>query len=163
MLGLFGIKPQRDRIPLGPDHHDAWNGLDVYGPLARTVADAAVFLDATATRSRRGDSRRRSAAAGAAARRRVVQAAARLARALGAEQRGAVEGTAELLRSLGHEVFEREVDLPFTLTLNVCFVTSRGSSRTSRRCRAPSVSSATPGGSPRSVAASGRLAREGAA
>jgi len=48
LTGLFGIKPQRDRIPLGPDHHDAWNGLTAYGPLARTVRDAAVFLDATA-------------------------------------------------------------------------------------------------------------------
>ena len=38
LTGLFGIKPQRDRIPLGPDHHDAWNGLTAYGPLARTVA-----------------------------------------------------------------------------------------------------------------------------
>ena len=46
--GLFGIKPQRDRISLGPDHHDAWHGLSVYGPLARSVADAALFLDATA-------------------------------------------------------------------------------------------------------------------
>src|SRR4029079_15271387 len=48
LTGLFGIKTQRDRISLGPDHHDAWNGLSVYGPLARTVADAALFLDATA-------------------------------------------------------------------------------------------------------------------
>ena len=38
---------------------------------------------------------------------------------LGAEQRGAVEGTAELLRSLGHEVIEHEVDLPFTVILNL--------------------------------------------
>ena len=38
----------RDRISLGPDHHDGWNGLTVYGPLARTVRDAALFLDATA-------------------------------------------------------------------------------------------------------------------
>ena len=53
LSGLFGIKTQRDRISLGPDHHDAWNGLSVYGPLARTVADAALFLDATAERARR--------------------------------------------------------------------------------------------------------------
>ena len=35
-------------IPLGAGHDDAWHGLSVYGPLARTVADAALFLDATA-------------------------------------------------------------------------------------------------------------------
>ena len=42
-----GIKPTRDRVPLG-DHVDAWQGLSVIGPLARHVADAALFLDATA-------------------------------------------------------------------------------------------------------------------
>jgi amidase len=46
--GLFGIKPQRDRISLGPNHHDAWHGLSVYGPLARRVVDAALFLEAGA-------------------------------------------------------------------------------------------------------------------
>ena len=45
--GLFGIKPQRDRVPLAP-HDDAWNGLSVNGPMARTVEDAALFLDVTA-------------------------------------------------------------------------------------------------------------------
>lgn len=46
--GLFGIKPQRDRVPLAP-HDGAWNGLSVNGPLARTVEDAALFLDVTST------------------------------------------------------------------------------------------------------------------
>ena len=46
--GLFGLKPQRDRISLHP-HEDAWNGMVVNGPLARTVEDAALFLDATTT------------------------------------------------------------------------------------------------------------------
>src|SRR6202011_478341 len=41
--GLYGIKPQRDRVPLAP-HHGAWNGLSANGPIARTVADAALFL-----------------------------------------------------------------------------------------------------------------------
>ncbi len=115
--GLFGIKPQRDRISLGPDHHDGWNGLTVYGPLARTVADAAAFLDATADGAPEGGY---VAALEAAAPRLRIAVSMKppqgsLAR-LGAEQRGAVEATAELLRSLGHDVIEREVDLPFTLT-----------------------------------------------
>ena len=46
--GLFGLKPTRGRIPLGPANADAWHGLSVFGPLARTVADAALFLDVTA-------------------------------------------------------------------------------------------------------------------
>ena len=45
--GLFGIKPQRDRVPMAP-HDDAWNGMSVNGPMARTVEDAALFLDVTA-------------------------------------------------------------------------------------------------------------------
>ena len=46
--GLFGLKPQRDRVPLSP-HDDAWQGLSVNGPITRTVEDAALFLDVTTT------------------------------------------------------------------------------------------------------------------
>jgi len=46
--GLFGLKPQRDRVSLEP-HDNAWHGLSVNGPLARSVRDAALFLDATST------------------------------------------------------------------------------------------------------------------
>jgi amidase len=41
---LVGIKPQRGRVSLYP-HLDAFHGLAVSGPLARTVADAALLLD----------------------------------------------------------------------------------------------------------------------
>src|ERR1700684_3022082 len=47
--GLFGLKPQRDRISLSP-HDNAWCGLSANGPLARTVTDAALFLDSTTTK-----------------------------------------------------------------------------------------------------------------
>jgi len=43
---LVGIKPQRGRISTWPDP-EAFNGLTVIGPLARTVGDAALLLDAT--------------------------------------------------------------------------------------------------------------------
>ena len=46
--GLFGLKPQRDRVSLDP-HEGAWHGLSVNGPIARSVMDAALFLDATTT------------------------------------------------------------------------------------------------------------------
>src|SRR4051812_23441487 len=46
--GVFGIKPQRGRIPLGPGRTEAWHGLVHLGPLARHVADAALFLDVAA-------------------------------------------------------------------------------------------------------------------
>lgn len=55
--GLFGLKPQRGRISLGP-HPDHWYGLSVNGCLSRTVADTALWLDVTmdrsVTRPRRG-------------------------------------------------------------------------------------------------------------
>lgn len=47
VTGLYGIKPARGRISRGPFDADSSN-LSVLGPLARTVRDAAAFLDATA-------------------------------------------------------------------------------------------------------------------
>jgi len=44
--GLVGLKPQRGRLSTWPDA-EAFNGLSVYGPLTRSVADAALLLDAT--------------------------------------------------------------------------------------------------------------------
>lgn len=43
--GLVGVKPQRGRISTWPDA-EAFNGLTCNGPLARTVQDAALLLDA---------------------------------------------------------------------------------------------------------------------
>ncbi|MEU2607201.1 amidase [Streptomyces albus] len=42
---LVGIKPQRGRISTWPDP-EPFNGITVFGPLARTVADAALLLEA---------------------------------------------------------------------------------------------------------------------
>ncbi|MEV0294152.1 amidase [Nocardia sp. NPDC050710] len=44
---LVGIKPQRGRISTWP-HAEAFHGLTVNGPLARTIADAALLLDLAA-------------------------------------------------------------------------------------------------------------------
>ena len=46
MTGCFGLKTSYGRIPHGPDEH--WVTLDTsgHGPLTRTVADAALHLDA---------------------------------------------------------------------------------------------------------------------
>jgi amidase len=45
MCGVFGLKPQRDRVPLAPDDGH-WHGLTAFGPIARSVGDAALLLDA---------------------------------------------------------------------------------------------------------------------
>ncbi|HTX27019.1 MAG TPA: amidase [Streptosporangiaceae bacterium] len=47
VCGLFGIKPTRGRISYGPIVPDL-DGLSVIGPIARTVADAALLLDVMA-------------------------------------------------------------------------------------------------------------------
>lgn len=42
--GLVGLKPQRGRISTWPEA-EAFNGLTCHGPIARSVADAALLLD----------------------------------------------------------------------------------------------------------------------
>ncbi|MEA2340964.1 MAG: amidase [Solirubrobacteraceae bacterium] len=109
--GLFGIKPQRDRVPLSP-HDDAWNGMSVNGPLARTVADAALFLDATSVTPGPAGGFTAAAATPPERLRIAVSTAVppgALAKLGDAERRG-LEETADLLRGLGHTVIERDPD-----------------------------------------------------
>jgi amidase len=109
--GLFGIKPQRGRVPLRP-HDDGWQGLIVNGPLTRTVEDAALFLDVTTTLPS-PDGGFVSAAATAPSRLRIAWSAKSplvfVAR-VGTRQRTAASEAAALLRSLGHDVVERAPD-----------------------------------------------------
>jgi amidase len=45
--GLFGMKPSRGRIPMGPPRTEGWGGLSVHHALTRTVRDSAAIMDAT--------------------------------------------------------------------------------------------------------------------
>jgi amidase len=109
--GLFGIKPQRDRVPLAP-HDDAWNGLSVNGPMARTVEDAALFLDVTApgngfvAAAKQAPGRLRIALS--------TKVPPPLTARVGKAQRAAVEQAGKLLRELGHEVINRDPDYPLS-------------------------------------------------
>src|SRR3954463_1472056 len=125
--GVFGVKPQRGRVPLDPGLSDGWHGLNVAGPLARTVADAALFLDAVADGAPEGGFA--AAAAREPGRLRIAVAtkiAPGVVARLGRAQRGALEDTAELLRSLGHEVVEREIDYGAAAASNVLVRYLRG-------------------------------------
>ena len=51
--GLFGLKPQRNRVSLSPDR-EHWHGLSVSGCVSRTVMDTALYLDAVSG-AERGD------------------------------------------------------------------------------------------------------------
>lgn len=46
--GLFGVKPSRGRTPNGPELGELWRGMVVEGVMARSVRDAAAFLDCMA-------------------------------------------------------------------------------------------------------------------
>jgi amidase len=100
MCGLFGLKPQRGRVPLTPDDGH-WHGLTHFGPIARSAADAALLLDAIGDGGPFYD-----AAARDPERLRIGLALkptlpnVRLAKPL----RDATEEAAERLRELGHDV-----------------------------------------------------------
>jgi amidase len=106
LTGLFGLKPQRDRVPLAP-HVGAWHGMLVYGPLSRTVRDAALFLDAIGgTDTMRALERPRLGLRIGVSMRPPRGSLA----GLGPEARRAVTDTADLLARLGHHIVDREVD-----------------------------------------------------
>jgi amidase len=122
VCGLFGIKPTRGRISQGPMMPDL-AGLSTDGPLARTVADAALLLDAM-TGNHPGDMYTLpplpdgETFLGYASR---EPGRLRIARSLktvvpGAEVHpdcvAAYEDTSALLSSLGHDV--EDLELPFS-------------------------------------------------
>ncbi|MWA15811.1 amidase family protein [Streptomyces sp. BA2] len=43
--GLFGLKPSRGRVSMGPGVDEVFNGLGVHGSVSRTVRDSAALLD----------------------------------------------------------------------------------------------------------------------
>lgn len=44
--GCFGLKPSFGRVPKGPFQMLPWADTSVYGPITRTVRDAALYMDA---------------------------------------------------------------------------------------------------------------------
>ncbi|WP_058045925.1 amidase [Streptomyces roseifaciens] len=113
---LVGIKPQRGRVSTWPEP-EAFRGITCHGPLARTVADAALLLQA-ASGSHDGDLHRPPpvdavAAAGRDPGRLRIALSLRPAFAaarqrLDPEAAAATVRIAERLASLGHEVIEEE-------------------------------------------------------
>ena len=109
--GLFGLKPQRNRVPIDSEH---WFGLSVNGCVSQTVADTALFLDAyrgavmvgeRPAAARASFSEAAGALRASSDRGQHEAAAGRIAKPLLTEESSAaVEETAELLASLGHEV-----------------------------------------------------------
>lgn len=115
--GLFGIKPQRDRVPLAP-HEDGWCGMTAYGPLSHTVEDAALFLDVTCDKSMPGPEGGFVRAASRPPNRLRIALSTKVppltAAHRDAEQRAAVHQAGAVLRELGHDVVVRDIDYPAT-------------------------------------------------
>jgi amidase len=115
--GLVGMKPTRGRVSKMPAG-EGWLGLSTFGPLARTVRDSALLLDAMHG-TIEGDVYSLPAFAGS-----YVDAAATspgrlrvavsrkippgLIASLSGDQRAGWEATGKLLGDLGHEVIERD-------------------------------------------------------
>ena len=111
--GLYGLKPQRDRVSLAP-HDDAWCGLSVNGPIARSVEDAALFLDVTTT-TPGPDGGFVAAAVKDPGRLRIAlstKVPPPLIVKVGKEQRASVDEAGGLLRDIGHDVVVRDPDYP---------------------------------------------------
>ena len=111
--GLFGLKPQRDRVSLDP-HENAWYGLSVNGPIARSVMDAALFLDATSTVPG-PDGEFVAAATRDPGKLRIAlstKVPVPMPVRVGKEQLAAVVEAGALLRDLGHEVVVRDPEYP---------------------------------------------------
>ena len=113
--GLFGIKPQRGRVPMAP-HDDAWCGMVVNGPLTQTVEDAALFLDVTCDKEMPGPEGGFVRAASRPPNRLRIALSTKVPPPLtayrDAEQRAAVHQAGAVLRELGHDVVIRDIDYP---------------------------------------------------
>ncbi|MFF3002753.1 amidase [Kitasatospora sp. NPDC057940] len=117
--GLFGLKPTRGRISMGPDVDEVFSGLAVHGSVSRTVRDSAALLDRISG-PEPGDPYSAQQPS-----RPYAQEVARhpgslrigvLTQAWGGRRTttsvaDALARTVRLLESLGHQVEEAEVDL----------------------------------------------------
>ncbi|MGE5636620.1 MAG: amidase [Nocardioidaceae bacterium] len=111
--GTFGIKPHIGRVSRAPHDRDGSHWI-CFGPLTRSVLDAAILLDVITTPAAGADPGGfERAAREPPARLRVAVSDAFPAGTRGTlsdDVADALRGTVGLLRSLGHEVVERDID-----------------------------------------------------
>jgi amidase len=106
--GVFGLKPQRDRIPRAP--HTYMGDWVVFGALTRSVVDTGVMLDVLSGQPG-GFAEAATTSPGRLRVALVPDFPPGVRGQLSDEVRGALEAIAELLRSVGHTVTERRLDM----------------------------------------------------
>lgn len=117
--GLFGLKPSRGRVPLGPERPERWAGLATAHVLTRSVRDSAAALDAAAGPPSDASAEPprpalgfRTALESPVGRLRIaVCTESLLGRSAPASARAAVEDAAKLLGDLGHEMVDAIVPI----------------------------------------------------
>ncbi|MCC6920385.1 MAG: amidase [Alphaproteobacteria bacterium] len=120
--GLFGLKPSRGRMPMGPSRTEGWGGFSTAHAVSRSVRDSAALLDAT--HGMEQGSRYVAPSPERPYLDEVARDPGKLRVALwskaangtepDADARRGLDATVKLLRSLGHEVEEAapEIDGP---------------------------------------------------
>lgn len=108
--GLVGLKPAPGLVPVPGPRPDHWYGLTAFGPLARTVGDAALMLDVMADSSIHRDPVPATGGLRIAVSSRHPVVGARLSPAI----RDALEATAAALRQSGHSVEHADPRYPLT-------------------------------------------------
>lgn len=113
--GVFGLKPSRGRVPMGPARGEGWGGMACDGVITRTVRDTAAALDAIsgyasgapyAAPPRPGSYLDAVREQGAGRLRIAVWRDAFNGIPIADSCRQALEDTARLCRELGHEVVD---------------------------------------------------------
>lgn len=113
--GVYGLKPSRGRVPMGPNRGEGWAGMSTDGVLSRSVRDTAAALDMIsdyepgAPYAAPPKPRSFLEAVREQAPRRLRVGVLRQAWngiGIAAECQSAVDHAASLLESLGHDVFE---------------------------------------------------------
>lgn len=116
--GLFGLKPSRGRVPMGPDVIEGWMGLSVHNTVTRTVRDSALLLQLTqgfeaGSRLRHPHENFVEAIAAPPKRLRIaVMKAHPFGLPVHQDCLDAIDKTISLLTDLGHEVVEASPVLP---------------------------------------------------
>ncbi len=117
--GVFGLKPSRGRVPLGPDEAEGWSGAVAGHVVTRTVRDSAAMLDAISGMGRAAPYGIQAPEQGFLASTEAAFTPMKIAvsqqcfieTALDPQVKRALEQTVQQLKAMGHEVVWKEPKL----------------------------------------------------